>query len=139
MYLFLLIILSFINCNKDKNCLDDCKIDPPKIIWRVPLGPQKYDQIVQDPVIYKNKLVMGYQSGFQKEGYYIYDKYEGKVIHEISNIHSFDPVSQLYKNKYISKVGRNLRIIDLENFNKSEIEFPNYPQTTVILLQVCKN
>lgn len=108
----LIIAIIFFGCNS--SILDDGDTSLPKELWRVPLGPDPSDQKAQDPYIYQNKLIMGYQrSSLNTEGYYVYDKSTGKVLKDIPDIPSFDPNSMGIGNLYISLVGSRVRTIDL--------------------------
>jgi outer membrane protein assembly factor BamB len=105
------------------SCEKEVKIDSdtlPRIVWKVQLGPQIFDNLAFDPVIYKDKLVMGYQLSSGSEGYFIYNKNNGVVLKDISNEASFDPsVSVVHNNLYLSKAGSNIRSINLDNYSIS--------------------
>jgi len=88
----------------------------PEIFWRARLGPELFDIIPKDPYIYKNKIIFGYQMRSGNEGYYIYDKNTGAVLKDIPSQASFDAVSIGYENLYFSKIGVNIRTIDMDNY-----------------------
>ena len=117
-----------IGCSKEIVELDTI----PKIIWKANLGPRPSDQLSQQPFIYRDKVIFGYQVTGLIEGYYIYDKTNGSLIKDIMNQASFDQTSVLYKNLYVSKIGVWLRSINLDNFeirsqriDSADWTFPN--------------
>ena len=111
----ILAILFLIGCDKDSS---PDSTDQLSLVWRVPKGIKPYDQKSLDPVLYKDRLVIGYQTE-SDEGFVIYNKDTGKRIKEINATPSFDPTSYLYKNIYYSTYGPRFRTINLDNFQVS--------------------
>jgi len=111
-YIILLIFIS--SCEKqDETSVFETK---PKLVWKVSKGPKKYNQISQDPVIYNDRLVLGYQAE-NDEGYFIYNKINGEIIKEIRNTPSFDVFSYMHNGVYYSTYGPKFRTINLSNFD----------------------
>jgi outer membrane protein assembly factor BamB len=118
-HLILFFILALLACEKETQTITKNSIP---IVWRKQLGPINADQIPQDPGLYANKLIFGYQTGTE-EGYYIYDKQNGDLIKDLKGTPSFKPFSTLSNKLYYSNFEiKEYRVINLDNY---EINF--YP------------
>ena len=107
----------FIIWGCDKENPNDSSFTNPALVWKANKGIERYDQISQDPVIYKDRLVIGYQTE-RDEGYVIYNKNNGNRVKEIANSPSFDVFSQLHQGIYYSTFGPRFRTIDLNSFEQ---------------------
>ena len=132
--LFLQASMLFASCTKENTISKNNSI--PRIAWRTLLGPELFDNIPSDPYIFQNKLIMGYALRSGNEGYFIYDKNSGKVLKDISSQASFDAVSVGYKNLYFSKIGVNIRTINLDNYEVKSRKLTNPDWTSPTLTQL---
>jgi hypothetical protein len=89
-----------------------------RLVWKADKGIKRYNQISQDPVLYNDRLVIGYQTE-SDEGYVIYDKNNGKRIKEINKTPSFDVSSYIHNGVYYSTFGLSFRTINLDHFQES--------------------
>jgi hypothetical protein len=119
--LVILIITCFWGCDKENISTSQ---DSVQILWRKQLGPVLYDQIAQDPAIYKNSIIFGYQTG-QYSGYYFLDKNKGALLKDLKNERSFEPTSTLNKEIYYSNFGSiEFRTINLETYEIRNHKLP---------------
>jgi hypothetical protein len=126
--------LLLMSCEKDDL---STKLDTiPPIAWRSRLGPEFFDILPRDPYIYKNKIIFGYQMRSGNEGYYIFDKNTGALLKDIPSQASFEAYAAGYGNLYFSKIGVNIRTINMETYEVISRKIPNpswtFPTLTTI-------
>jgi outer membrane protein assembly factor BamB len=120
--LIIIFLTCFWSCEKESNLESK---DSLKILWKSQLGPTLFDQIAQDPALYKDNLIFGYQTEFEN-GYYILNKNTGKLTKDIKMQKSFEPFSVIDGAIYYSNFSEvAYRTINLDTY---EIKYHNQDQ-----------